>query len=125
MKWRRELMLFAAAYVLYNAGRGFTDGDMDLAIANANWVLDVQGGAGVERSVQDALGGIWMTLLSHIYLAAQIVVLPGALMAIYRWAPTVYPRLRDTVITTWMLSLPVYALFPVAPPRLANVGLQD
>ena len=98
MRWRRELLLFGAAYLLYNAGRGFTNGDMNLAIANANWVLDVQGGVGVERSVQDAFGGVWMFLLSHIYLAAQIVVLPGALVAMYRWAPRIYPRLRDTVI---------------------------
>ena len=98
---------------------------MDLALANAHWVLDFQGGAGVERTVQDAFGGVWMTLLSHIYLAAQIVVLPGVLLAMYRWAPRIYPRLRDTVIATWMLSLPVYALFPVAPPRLAGLGMTD
>jgi PAP2 superfamily protein len=125
MRWRRELLLFAGAYLLYNAGRGFTNGDMNLAVANANRVLDFQGGAGVERSVQDACGGVWMFLLSHIYLAAQIVVLPGVLIAMYRWAPKIYPRLRDTVIVTWMLSLPVYALFPVAPPRLAGLGMTD
>src|SRR5690349_23392357 len=125
MRWKRELLLFAGAYVLYNAGRGFTSGDMNLAVANANWVLDVEGGAGIERSVQDAFGGIWMVLLSHIYLAAQIVVLPAALVAVYRWAPRIYPRLRDTVIVTWMLSLPIYALFPVAPPRLAGIGMTD
>ncbi len=28
-------------------------------------------------------------------------------------------------LATWLLSLPVYALFPVAPPRLAGVGLVD
>ena len=98
---------------------------MDLALANAQWVLDFQGGAAVERGVQDALGGVWMFLLSHIYLAAQIVVLPGVLVAMYRWAPRIYPRLRNTVIVTWMLSLPVYALFPVAPPRLAGLGMTD
>ena len=125
MRWRRELLLFGAAYLLYNAGRGITNGQMDLAIANANWVIDAQGGTGFERSVQDALGGLWMTLLSHIYLAAQIVVLPGVLVAMYRWAPRIYPRLRDTVIATWMLSLPIYALFPVAPPRLAGLGMTD
>ena len=125
MKWTRELLLFGAAYLLYNAGRGFTNGDMNLAVANADWVLDFQGGSGVERSVQDAFGGVWMLLLSHIYLAAQIVVLPGVLVAMYRWAPRIYPRLRDTVIVTWMLSLPVYALFPVAPPRLAGIGMTD
>jgi membrane-associated phospholipid phosphatase len=125
LRARRELALFAGAYLLYNAGRGLTNGDMDLAITNAQWVIDFQGGSGVERGVQDALGGIWLFLLSHIYLAAQIVILPGVLVAMYRWAPRIYPRLRSTVIATWMLSLPIYALFPVAPPRLAGLGMTD
>jgi membrane-associated phospholipid phosphatase len=125
MRARKELLLFGAAYLLYNAGRGLTSGDMDLAIANADWVIEFQGGSGVERGVQDALGGVWMFLLSHIYLAAQIVILPGVLVAMYRWAPKIYPRLRSTVIATWMLSLPIYALFPVAPPRLAGLGMTD
>jgi membrane-associated phospholipid phosphatase len=125
MRARRELALFAAAYLLYNAGRGITSGELDLAIANANWVLDAQGGASIERSVQDAFGGAWLFVLSHVYLAAQIVVLPGVLIAMYRWAPRIYARLRATVIATWMLSLPVYALFPVAPPRLAGLGMHD
>lgn len=118
----RELAVFAGAYLLYNAGRGLTSGQMDLALGNAQWVVDAQGGVGVERDVQAALGG---ALLSHVYLAAQIVVLPLVLVALFRWAPRVYTRLRSTVIATWMLSLPVYALFPVAPPRLAEVGLED
>jgi hypothetical protein len=125
MRWRKEVLLFAAAYLLYNAGRGITSGQMDLAIANANWVIDAQGGTGFERAVQDLCAGAWLTLLSHVYLAAQIVVLPGVLIAMYRWAPTIYPRLRDTVIATWMLALPIYALFPVAPPRLAGLGMTD
>jgi membrane-associated phospholipid phosphatase len=125
LRARRELALFAGAYLLYNAGRGLTNGDMDLAISNAQWVIDFQGGSGLERSVQDTLGGVWLFLLSHIYLAAQIVILPGVLIAMYRWAPRIYPQLRSTVIATWMLSLPVYALFPVAPPRLAGLGMTD
>ena len=108
-----------------NAGRGFTDGHLNLAVANANWVLDAQGGASIEHAAQEAFGGIRMLLLSDIYLAAQILVLPGALVALYRFSPAIYTRLRDTVIVTWMLSLPVYALFPVAPPRLAGIGMRD
>ncbi|MDA0174748.1 phosphatase PAP2 family protein [Solirubrobacter taibaiensis] len=118
----RELALFGAAYLLYNAGRGVTSGQMDLALSNAQWVVAAQGGVGLEREVQAAVGG---ALLSHVYLAAQIVVLPLVLFVLYRWAPRVYPRLRDTVIATWMLSLPIYALFPVAPPRLAELGMAD
>ena len=37
-------------------GRVDDGGDMDLAVSNAQWVIDFQGGSGVERSVQDALG---------------------------------------------------------------------
>ena len=118
----RELALFGAAYLVYNAGRGVTSGQMDLALSNAQWVIDAQGGVAVEQGVQAALGG---ALLSHVYLAAQIVVLPLVLFVLYRVASHVYPRLRNTVIATWMLSLPVYALFPVAPPRLAELGMTD
>ncbi len=120
-----ELLVFGVAYVLYNLGRGLTNGDMSQAVSNAHWVIDFQGGLAVERGVQAALGGVPMVVLSYVYLAAQIVVLPVALMAMYRWAPAIYPRLRNTVIATWMLSLPVYALFPVAPPRLAGLGMID
>ena len=33
--------------------------------------------------------------------------------------------LRNTVLATWLIALPIYALFPVAPPRLADIGLVD
>ena len=36
-------------------------------------------------------------LLSAVYMAAQLIVLPGVLVALHRWAPPVYRRLRTTV----------------------------
>src|SRR6201991_5382424 len=125
MRARNQLVLFGAAYLLYNLGRALTNGDMDLAVANAGWVLEAEGRAAVEADVQNAFGSAALFVLSHVYLAAQLVVLPAVLIAMYKWAPKVYPRLRDTVIVTWMLALPVYALFPVAPPRLAGIGMTD
>jgi membrane-associated phospholipid phosphatase len=83
-------------------------------------------GVAVEGSVQDALdGGVVAWVLSNVYLAAQLVVLPGSLLFLYRRAPAVYQRLRDTVLATWMIAVPIYALFPVAPPRLADGGMSD
>jgi hypothetical protein len=29
------------------------------------------------------------------------------------------------VIATWLIAVPIFALFPVAPPRLAGVGISD
>jgi hypothetical protein len=50
---------------------------------------------------------------------------PAALVWLYRRAPRGYGRLRDVILWTWLISVPVYALFPVAPPRLANPGMVD
>ena len=120
-----ELLVFGAAYALYNVGRGLTSGDMTQAVANAHWVIDFQGES--RGRARRAAGARWrLDGPAQLRLpAAQIVVLPVVLVAMYRWAPGIYPRLRNTVIATWMLSLPIYALFPVAPPRLAGVGMID
>ena len=58
-------------------------------------------------------------------MAAQLVVLPGSLFALYRWARPVYTRLRATVLATWMIAVPIHGLWPVAPPRLAGIGIAD
>jgi membrane-associated phospholipid phosphatase len=76
--------------------------------------------------VQQGLTGTWVLwLLNHLYLAAQLVVLPGALVFLYRRSRPLYERLRNTILATWLISIPVYAAFPVAPPRLAGVGMVD
>jgi hypothetical protein len=127
-RWRVEIGLFVAAWAIYDLARWVAVGELGPATAHAHWVLDVEraSGVAVERSVQHALdGGVAVFLLSNIYLAAQLVVLPGALVYLYRRSPAVYARLRDTVLATWLLAVPIYALFPVAPPRLAGIGMAD
>jgi hypothetical protein len=44
---------------------------------------------------------------------------------LYRRDRLSYRRLRDTMLATWLLALPVFWLFPVAPPRLAELGIAD
>jgi hypothetical protein len=126
--WSRELALFGLAYVLYSLGRFVSIGDMDVAKANAEWIVDLEHALSlnVEQGVQDALHGSWLLwLLNHLYLAAQLIVVPGALVWLYRRSRSHYELLRNTVLATWLIALPIYALFPVAPPRLADVGLVD
>jgi membrane-associated phospholipid phosphatase len=123
-----EVALFLAAYVLYDAARWTFIGDLATARSHAQWVIGVEHSAhvGIERSVQQALdAGVTTWLLSNIYLAAQLAVLPGALIWLNRRAPEIYRRLRDTVIATWLIAVPIFAFFPVAPPRLAGIGLAD
>ena len=125
---RRELLVFLGAYLLYSMSRWVAVGDLGVATDNANWIVDLERSTGVEieRQVQDGLqNSVLLWLLNHCYLAAQLLVVPGTLVWVYRHAPRVYGALRDTVLATWLIALPIYALFPVAPPRLADIGMVD
>jgi hypothetical protein len=125
---RTQIGLFLLAYLLYSVARWVTVGDLATAKEHAHWITELEDDLSVawEASVQDALTGtVGLWVLNHLYLAAQLLVVPGALLWLYRSAPAAYARLRNTVLATWLLSVPVYALFPVAPPRLADVGLVD
>ena len=125
---KKQIGVFVLAYLAYSAARFLTIGDLGAAKANADWILDFEHHLGVasEASVQTALTGTWaLWLLNHLYLAAQLIVLPGALIFLYHRSQPVYERLRNTILATWLISIPVYAAFPVAPPRLADIGLVD
>jgi hypothetical protein len=126
--WRAELGWFLLAYVVYTASRWVFAGELDTALANARGLYEAEQAAGVaiEGAVQDALDSAAVSwLLANVYLAAQLVVLPGALLWLYRRSGEVYRVLRTTVIATWLIAIPVFALLPVAPPRLAGIGLAD
>jgi membrane-associated phospholipid phosphatase len=128
MRTRTQLGVFLAAYLVYVTGRWVAAGDIGPATEHAHWIVDLERDLGVEveRSVQQALdSGPVMWLLGYVYLAAQLAVLPGSLIYLYRRAPAVYRRLRDTVLATWLIAVPIYAAFPVAPPRLAGLGMSD
>ena len=125
---RAQLGIFLLAYLLYSVARFVTIGELNVAQANADWIMDLedQFGVAVEATVQEGLTGTWILwLLNHLYLAAQLVVLPGSLIFLYRIGSPMYERLRNTILATWVLSIPIYAAFPVAPPRLADSGLVD
>ena len=124
----RELLLFGVAYLLYSLGRFVAIGDVDTAQENARSILQLEESLqlDVEDGVQAALDGSWLLwTLNHLYLAAQLVVVPGALIWLFRTSRSHYTLLRNTVLATWLIALPIYALFPVAPPRLADIGLVD
>ena len=125
---RLQIGLFLIAYAVYTVARFFTIGDLADATANAHWIVDLQNavGVGVESSVQNALDGSWvMWILNRLYLAAQLGVIPAVLVFLYNRSWAIYATLRNTILATWLISVPVYGLFPVAPPRLADIGITD
>ncbi len=125
---RAQTGIFLLAYLVYSAARWIAVGDLSAAQDHAAWIVDLEQDLGVasEASVQEALSGTWILwLLNHAYIAAQLIVVPGALIFLYRRSRPIYERLRNTIIATWLISIPIYAAFPVAPPRLADMGFVD
>ena len=83
-------------------------------------------GINVEARLQGALLGTpWLSALDWVYLLAQQAILAVGIVFVYRASRPVYRTLRTTLLTTWVLTLPIYALFPTAPPRLSGLGLLD
>ena len=124
----RQLLLFLAAYAVYSLARWLFVGDPSTAVRHAHWVFRLERtmGVAIEASVQHPLDtGVPIWVLSNVYLAAQLVVPPAAFIWLYRRSPEVYRGLRNTVLATWLIAIPIYALFPVAPPRLAEAGIVD
>jgi hypothetical protein len=66
-----------------------------------------------------------LPVFNRIYLSAQNLVVPAALLLVYRLDRAVYCQLRRTLIGAWLIAIPIYALFPTAPPRLAHLGIAD
>ena len=58
-------------------------------------------------------------------MAASIDARQFSNQRLYRRAPGVYRPLRNTVLGTWLIAIPIYATVPVAPPRLAHAGIVD
>jgi hypothetical protein len=126
--WRTELPLFLVAYAIYSLARWLFVGDLAEAREHARWIyaLEQSTHIAVEGSVQRAFDSpVASSVLSNLYLAAHLVVVPCALIWLYRRSADLYRQLRNTFLATWLIAVPVHALFPVAPPRLAGIGLVD
>src|SRR3954468_9788699 len=80
--WRTELPLFLVAYLVYTLARWLFVGDFDGAREHSRWIYELEqtSHVAVEGSVQrgcDSAVASW--LLSNLYLAAQLAVVPTAL----------------------------------------------
>lgn len=126
--WAREILIFMVAYLVYQTARTVGTGSLPDATEAAHRVLAFERAVigNVEAAVQAAiLDTPWMSFLNWVYVLAQTVVLVGGIAFVFRRSRPVYRVLRTTLIGAWMVALPIYALYPTAPPRLAGIGMLD
>ena len=124
--WLGEILLFAAALLVYQGSRALVIGDPSTAFRNAHSVIGLEKAAGVfvEADVQRALMGheTLVSLLNQFYMSAHWIVTPLFFVWLYRSRRHAYRYVRNAFLAANGVALVVFMLFPVAPPRLAAGG---
>ena len=125
----REVVLVTAAILAYFGVRNLTVGSPDVAFANAGEVVDAEDVLGVawERSIQGSVVGhdALVTLVNWVYIWGHWPVILGAAIALYLVRRERYYLLRNALFVSGAIGFVFFAFFPVAPPRLLDVGLVD
>jgi hypothetical protein len=124
-----EIAALFALYGVYELVRGFGETSATAALANAEKIVALERKLGVygERGVQElaelvpGLPG----LLGLAYIGLHFLGTTIALLWVYRRHRDRFPLVRNTLIASTAVSLVVYVLYPVAPPRLAGLGFAD
>jgi hypothetical protein len=125
----RELAIFAAAYLVYFGVRAITQGTAATAMQNAMDLMRLEQRLGVawERAVQDAFVGSRLLLdaVNAVYMYGHWPVIIVAGVLLFRHRRRHYYRLRNACLLSGLVGLVIFALFPVAPPRLTDLPLVD
>ena len=124
-----QVALVAAAIAAYFTARGFTDADPARAMRHANAVVGFE----QRHHLHDELAlqklvighGRLIDVLNWIYIWGHWPVIVAVLVWLLRAHPQPYRLLRNAIFISGAIGIVVFALYPVAPPRLAGIGLVD
>lgn len=122
--WLAEIALFAAALIVYQASRVLVVGEPSTAFRNAVELINFEKSSGlfVELSIQQwLLGHIALTeMLNRFYMLGHWVFTTIFFVWLYKRRRRIYPYVRNAFLAANMISLVIFMLFPVAPPRLVS-----
>ncbi len=131
-RWRttvQEVAFIAAAALLYTLVRGLTDDRIPTAFTNADEVIAFERALAifVEPDLQAAVleREFLVDVANAVYIAYWPIVV-GTLGWVLLRHPGHYPLYRNAVLTSGAVSLAIFALYPLAPPRfLPEHGFVD
>lgn len=125
----RQIAIVAAAVAAYFLVRGATDAAITDALVNANKIIDFEVWLGIyhEQALQSSLATSpnVTTVLNWIYIWGHWPVIVVTLLWLARRHPAIYLRTRNAMLVSGGIGLIAFAAFPVAPPRLAGLGMID
>ncbi|MFZ0161489.1 MAG: phosphatase PAP2 family protein [Kineosporiaceae bacterium] len=124
-----QVAMVTAAVFVYFRVRGLTEGSPETAVANARDLMDVERATGldVEDGLQDVLlHWDWLVAPANwVYMYGHWPVIAATLVWLAVRHRDRYVRLRDAMMISGGIGLFIFALYPVAPPRLAGLGIVD
>jgi hypothetical protein len=124
-----QAALVIAGVVVYFGVRAVTVGSRAVAEDHARLVVDAERSLGiyVEDLVQRPFvhPGALQTLANWTYIWGHWPVIIGTMLWLAFRHGAVLLRLRDAMMVSGAMGMVVFATFPVAPPRLAGLGLVD
>jgi hypothetical protein len=129
-RFAEEVCLILPAGLLYFLVRGLGRTDAALALANARDVIAVERSLGifVEPTLQQAIADrpFLVNLFNWIYIWAHWPVILAWVIWMWCRHRGAYPLFRNAVLISGVAGMIVFALYPVAPPRLVDgLGLID
>ena len=125
----RQAGIVVLAVFLYFRVRALTEGARDVAVAHARAVVDVEKSLGiyVEHQLQEPFvhTGFPEAFANWVYIWGHWPVIIATMVWTAWRHSEVFLRLRDAMLVSGFLGMVVFATYPVAPPRLAGLGLVD
>lgn len=124
-----ELGIVAVVLAANLTVRWLTLDDVGVAVSHAHDLLALERAWHLdwEHAAQDAIRARpwWGTVGAWFYVWGYLPVVVLALVALFVRRPADYAWLRNALLAGGAVGLAVYLLYPLAPPRLTDLGYAD
>lgn len=121
--------LVLACVYLYFRVRNLTEGSYDVAAAHARGLVDLEQrlGIAIEDTIQEPFlrWDLLSTFANSVYIYGHWPVITATMLWTVWRHRRVFLRLRDAMIVSGLLGMVVFMTWPLAPPRLVDVGIVD
>jgi hypothetical protein len=121
--------LVLLAVFVYFRVRGLTAGSYDVALSHSREIVDLEKRLGiyVEASMQAPVvrSETLETIANWIYIWGHWPVIVVTMLWLARRHRDIFLRLRNAMVISGAFGIVIFVAYPVAPPRLARLGLED
>ena len=124
-----QVLVVAVGVFVYFRIRGITDASVDVAHAHAHDIVGIERwlGIDVEGTVQAPVASsqTLATAANWVYVWGHWPVILMTMVWLLWQHRDAFRRLRDGMLVSGFLGMGVFVSYPVAPPRLFDLGLVD